>query len=493
MVLMFHYYLNLQPWEAFGVGIIVGIVLFTALMVVHFRWRLRPSLGAKLYKHFRRTPADQIEVNTREFPYRVCVDAYQSLSQWIEANCHVRSVVGVPVTENFLSSVNIGSMLSPHHESYNYHPTAIEFDSFDVGNDLPVTCVKHALWLLEHGGQRLAVLWTSETSHAGCGYQTMLKLGVAHRKGDACKAAVDELFRHLETAINSAASYRGKILSLEASTDYRGHSGGVVVHRLKSVARDDVILPEPTVRLLERNVIRFVQQRPELNKLGMPIKKGILLYGPPGTGKTYTIHYLIGALTGHTTLLVTAEQVGLLSEYLSLARLLQPSIIVLEDVDLIGRERDGMETSREALLNRLLNEMDGLGSDAEILFLLTTNRPEALEGALAARPGRVDQAIEFPLPDEVGRRKLVRLYAAGATIDEEVANHAARVSQGVSASFIKELMRRAIQFHLECRTDGDQVRILQNDIDQAIDELLFAGGSLNRTLLGADGAMTECD
>ena len=67
---------------------------------------------------------------------------------------------------------------------------------------------------------------------------------------------------------------------------------------------------------------------------------------------------------------------------------------------------------------------------------------------------------------------------------------AARITDGVSASFIKELMRRAIQFHLECRSDGEPIRILQNDIDQAVDELLFAGGSLNRTLLGADGAVT---
>jgi ATP-dependent 26S proteasome regulatory subunit len=183
----------------------------------------------------------------------------------------------------------------------------------------------------------------------------------------------------------------------------------------------------------------------------------------------------------------------MLDEYMTLARMLQPSIIVLEDVDLIGRERDGMAVERESLLNRLLNEMDGLRPNPEILFLLTTNRPEALEKALAARPGRVDQAVEFPVPDERGRQKLVRLYAGGAAITQEVIDHAARVTDGVSASFIKELMRRAIQFHLECRTDGAPIRILQNDIDQASDELLFAGGSLNRALLGADGADSAND
>ncbi len=472
----------------FGAGVVAGLVLVGVAIGIQSRRRQSPSFGMQLREHFRNTPADRIKVHTREFPYRVCVDVYQALTQWIVGNCNIQSLVGVPVTENFMSSINLGSMLSPHHESYAYHPTAIEHDSFDIGDDHPASCVKHALWFLEHQNEPLAVLWTSEISHSACGLQTKLKLGLAHRNGKALDKVAEQIFGHIEAAVASAAAYRGKILSLETCTDYRGHSSGVLVHRLRTVIRDDVILPESTVRLLERNVIRFITQRQELRRLGMPTKKGILLYGPPGTGKTHTIHYLIGCLAGHTTLLVTAEQVGLLDDYMALARLLQPSIVVLEDVDLVGRERDGMEVGRESLLNRLLNEMDGLRPDAEILFLLTTNRPEVLEKALAARPGRIDQAIEFPLPDETARRKLIRLYSAGAAISEEVVAHAARNTQGVSASFIKELMRRAIQFHLECRMGGDPVRILQNDVDQAIDELLFAGGSLNRALLGAEGS-----
>ena len=68
-----------------------------------------------------------------------------------------------------------------------------------------------------------------------------------------------------------------------------------MVHRLKSVARDEVVLPERTLRLLERNVTAFIQQRPRLRALGLPVKKGLLFYGPPGTGKTHTIHYLARA------------------------------------------------------------------------------------------------------------------------------------------------------------------------------------------------------
>jgi cell division protease FtsH len=475
-----------------AVGAAIGAAAFAIGVKLYERFYRPKTVGQLLNKHFNHLSAVEIEVQSREFPYRVCVDGYQAVTNWIDANCRVESIVGIPVTSSFMTRVSIGALLSPGGDCATHYPTAIEFDSFDVGEEQPRQAVKHVLWMLNRGGQKLALLWTSETTHAGCGLQTKLLLELAFRKGSSGAEAAKDFFKQVEQVIGSAKTYRGKILSLEGGNDYRGHSGGIKVHQLRSVAREDVILSDSTMRLLERNVVRFINQRSELLKLGMPTKKGILLYGPPGTGKTYTIHYLMGALPGHTTLLVTAEQIGLLDEYVALARLLQPSIVVLEDVDLIGRERNGIEVGRESLLNKLLNEMDGLRTDAEILFLLTTNRPEALERALAARPGRVDQAIEFPNPDETGRRKLIRLYAAGAAISDDVIAHAARVTDGVSASFIKELMRRSIQFNLECRNYGDAVKILQNDIDQAIDELLFAGGTLNRMLLGAgDGRSQE--
>jgi hypothetical protein len=96
-----------------------------------------------------------------------------------------------------------------------------------------------------------------------------------------------------------------------------------------------------------------------------PGGSGLLFYGPPGTSKTYTIHYLASQLPNHTTFLVTAEEVVLLGDYFTLARFLQPSIMVIEDVDLIARERTHMHGPyEEALLNKLLNEMDGLREDA---------------------------------------------------------------------------------------------------------------------------------
>ena len=144
-------------------------------------------------------------------------------------------------------------------------------------------------------------------------------------------------------------------------------------------------------------------------------------------------------------MIITAAQIALLTHYMNLARLLQPAIVVIEDVDLIARDRDEMGPCEELMLNALLNEMDGLKQDAEILFVLTTNRPEQLESALAGRPGRIDQAIEVPLPDDIGRRKLVQLYGRDLPLGDAIVDEAARRTEGVSAAFIKELMRRIAQ------------------------------------------------
>ena len=107
-----------------------------------------------------------------------------------------------------------------------------------------------------------------------------------------------------------------------------------------------------------------------------------------------------------------------------------------------ARGRRGVPES----LNQLLHEMDGLREDAEDLFILTTNRPDQTEPALALRPGRIDQAIEFPLLDEAPRAKL---YARGLDISGELMGVMVSRTKGVREAFVKELMRRCAQFRIE--------------------------------------------
>ena len=117
--------------------------------------------------------------------------------------------------------------------------------------------------------------------------------------------------------------------------------------------------------------------------------------------------------------------------------------------------------------------------------LSSESRPEQIEPALASWPGRIDQAIEFPLPDEEGRTKLTKIYARGLEISDGVLETVVSRTKGVSAAFIKELMRRCAQFQIESSRDSV---LTQAAVDAAIEEMLFTGGALNRRLLGGAGA-----
>ena len=143
-------------------------------------------------------------------------------------------------------------------------------------------------------------------------------------------------------------------------------------------------------------------------------------------------------MPGRTTILLTGRGLGLIEQALAIARDLEPATVVFEDVDLVAAERT-FEFGGGGPLFELLNQMEGLAEDADLLFLLTSNRPDVLEPALAARPGRVDLALEIPLPDAAARARLLGLYAAGIEYDEAEAVERTegverRVREGADAS-----------------------------------------------------------
>jgi hypothetical protein len=430
--------------------------------------------------HFAGTPRDQLVATSRQFPGHMGADVQLAVDRLFSAS-PIR-FFGIYEQHRY-ETLTIAGLTRNDRNAPAIAPA--QYHEVDVGESAAVKCLNNGLWLCQTGGLRYAVVLSS---HREYGHESGTRIEIAVPTGADGAEFVQRCFSELESAVNAARSYRGKILSLDADGDYRGRSRGVMVHKLPSVQREDVILPEATLKLLDRNVLNFVGSRPQLRRLGQSTRKGILLYGPPGTGKTHTIRYLASNLPGHTTLIITAAQVELLAHYMSLARLLQPAMVVIEDVDLIARSRDDMGPCEESLLNALLNEMDGLKQDADILFILTTNRPEELETALASRPGRIDQAIEVPLPDEIGRNKLVQLYGRGLPLGDAVVDEAAQRTKGVSAAFIKELMRRIAQASI-ARDGGASVET--GDISEALDDMLFAGGKLNVKLLGGAQEMAN--
>jgi len=445
-------------------------------------WRRKFAWFA-VASHFDGIATEDIVTAIREFPARMRADIQAALETLFAGT--LKGARGLGLAKRYSHDKLTFSQLleQDHHQAVKIAP--MRYMEVDVGEDEPVRCIESALWLATANKVPHAILLSLKPSNYG--EASTIVIEVAVPPGDRSATIAGEYFKLLEREVARSASYRGKILSLESRVPFEGTASEVRVHRLPPVSTDDIILPEKTLDMLERNVFDFFDQRADLRRLGLSLRKGLLFHGPPGTGKTHCINYLASRLTGHTTLLITAGQICHLAEYMALARLLQPSIVVIEDADLIARERTSMhDPAEEVLLNRLLNEMDGLQEDAEVLFILTTNRPDQLEPALAARPGRIDQAIEFPLPDATSRSRLVDLYGRRLALGDEIRKEAVRRTDGMSAAFIKELMRRTAQYNL---VRGKRVAVNRQNLDMALREMLFEGGQLNVKILG--GAASE--
>jgi ATP-dependent 26S proteasome regulatory subunit len=296
----------------------------------------------------------------------------------------------------------------------------------------------------------------------------------------------EEFLRQLRRQTSHGKAYRGHVLSVEEDC-YRRVS--INSHALPAIRRDEVILPEPLMKRIERHTLSFCKHATRLRAAGRHLKRGILLYGPPGTGKTLTAMYLVAQMPGRTVLLLTGHSMGSIETACRLARVLEPTTVVLEDVDLIGTERNHQTVGANALLFELLNQMDGLGEDVDILFVLTTNRPDILEPALAARPGRVDQAIEVPPPNAECRRRLFELYSRGLKIEVTDWDRLIARTAGVSGAFIRELLRKACMYAAE-ENGTNPLLVRDRHLEEGLTELLVEGGPLTKSLLGvaSDGA-----
>lgn len=270
--------------------------------------------------------------------------------------------------------------------------------------------------------------------------------------------------------------YRGQVMTIEIT---RSGDRRLAFLERPSMDRSELVLPEGTLDRIERHVAGPTRHREALLAGNRHLSRGLLLWGPPGTGKTHTVRYLIGRLSEATIILLSGASLGMVGAFGGLARRLAPSVVVLEDVDLVAEERFGPFGGGGPVLFELMNEMSGLGEDADVAFVLTTNRPDALEPALAARPGRVDLAVEIPLPNATARRALLDLYARG--LDARIENPDAIVArtEGMTASFFRELLRKAA---LEVAEAGRR-QVTDADLEAALDDLLADRSALTRVLL----------
>ena len=434
----------------------------------------RPRLSRILADHLGAAVHDVVEETWRAFDH---VNAQAGLDAWLTASGRSFELVGV-VSEHG-QPVELAELLSDQYGAHPFGPrpgkaATINLPSGPDGQVRP--CVRCGLYLVTEDARRTAVLARAPAPEFG---RELASVQVVSTDPDAAPRAAAEI----RAASLEHNVFRGQVLSF--GQEMFGHGRTLLqFHRRPTLTADQLVLAPETLAEVQRQVVGVARHKERLLAAGQHLKRGLLLYGPPGTGKTHTVRYLTSSLVGTTVLQLTANALHLIAEACAVARALQPAMLVIEDVDLIAEDR-GMHPGQHPLLFQLLNEMDGLAEDADVVFVLTTNRADLLEPALAARPGRVDQAVALTLPDGPARRALFELYRGALTVDTSGLEDVIALTDGVTASFLKELLRRAALLAATRTADDQRLAVSADDLSSALDELLDTRNAMTRTLLGS--------
>ncbi|CAA9488916.1 MAG: Cell division protein FtsH [uncultured Solirubrobacteraceae bacterium] len=423
----------------------------------------------RLREHVGQDPAD-LPIVSRALAawdrpnFQVAIDAW-SAGREVE-------VVGLPVMEGYragLAELVRGTQWGPTLEV-----GAVEYVTVPLGEHESIACVESGFWLARGDEGPLVVMLRS--SEPGMGESLAVEILAAER--EVAEGVLSELL----ALMRERNVYRGRILELASRHFHGDEAAPLTVRTLPRIPRERIVLSPGVLERIERQAIGMAAHAERLRASGRHLRRGLLLHGPPGTGKTLTAMYLAGRMEGRTVVMLTGQSLGAVGASIDLATALEPAMVVLEDVDLVAMDRTFQPTN--AILFELLNGMDGLDEDHDILFVLTTNRAEHLEPALAARPGRVDQAVELALPDADGRRRLLELYGEGLDLRLSGEEPLIAALEGSSPAFIRELLRRAALLAAEEHADGP-LRVRAGHLEQALAELRQVGSDLTSTLLGA--------
>ncbi|MBD8063009.1 AAA family ATPase [Oceanitalea stevensii] len=445
----------------------------------------RETLSSLLHAHLA-APVEELDVVEEGRPAYEHVNVQAGLDAWLAADHRSHRLVGiVGYQHRQFGLAELLEGIGGAHDPFGPRPGNVSRVNLPSGPGGQVaSCVRCGLYLVDDDGSPLAVLLRGADPESGLTTVTVEITGP-----DA--ATVAAAARDIQDLATTHNVFRGQVLSFDH--EIFGHGGTLLqFHERPAVGTEDVILPAAAAEAIRRQVVEVARHKERLLSAGQHLKRGLLLYGPPGVGKTHTVRHLISSLTGTTVIQLTGGALSLISEACSVARALQPAMVVVEDVDLIAEDRD-LHSGAHPLLFQLLGEMDGLAEDADVVFVLTTNRADLLEPALAARPGRVDQAVELPLPDGEARRRLFELYAGTLVLDRSNLDSVVERTEGVTASFVKELLRRAALFAAERSAGDGALAVSAEDLDAALSELLDTRNAMTRVVLGGSGNATRED
>jgi len=375
-------------------------------------------------------------------------------------------VLGVAGQGRRFSDVSLSDLITASH--FTVGPP--EYVNAQVGPKQTLPCLAWAVLLVTSPDGPLCVFVRRGEEHGPI-------RGLVVQVVASAPDAASQFLTDLRALMDEHDVFRGQVITVEA--DRRAGQRVIFLER-PNMHESELVLPDGLLERVERHVVGPTRHRDALLAKERHLSRGLLLWGPPGTGKTHTVRYLTGRLSGATVIILSGASLGAVGVFGSLARRLAPAVVVLEDVDLIAQERTFGPNGSSPALFELMNEMSGLAEDADVAFVLTTNRPDVLEPALAARPGRVDLALEIPLPDQSARKALLELYSRGLDLELKNVDEVVARTAGATASFFRELLRKATLTAIEAGHEN----VTDEDFTRALDELLDETSALTRVLLG---------
>lgn len=261
-----------------------------------------------------------------------------------------------------------------------------------------------------------------------------------------------------------------------------GKSNAKIYVEAKTGKTFDDVAGQDEAKEALKEIVDFLHNPSRYKAIGANMPKGALLVGPPGTGKTLLARAVAGEANVPFFSISGSEFVEMfvgmgaakVRDLFKQAQEKAPCIVFIDEIDTIGKKRDGSGFSgndeREQTLNQLLSEMDGFDGNEGVVILAATNRPDSLDKALL-RPGRFDRRIPVELPDLRGREAILKVHAKNVkTSDNLDYNAIARATAGASgaelANIINEAALRAVRLNRD--------KITQEDLEESV-EVVIAG------------------
>ncbi len=229
-------------------------------------------------------------------------------------------------------------------------------------------------------------------------------------------------------------------------------------------------------------IVDFLHNPAKYKEVGAVMPKGALLVGPPGTGKTLLAQAVAGeskvpffSISGSEFVeMFVGMGAARVRDLFKQAQEKAPCIVFIDEIDTIGKKRDGVglggNDEREQTLNQLLTEMDGFSGEKGVVILAATNRPDTLDKALL-RPGRFDRRIPVELPDLGGREAILKVHAKKIKVSNDVDfNALARATSGASGAELANIINEGALRAVKC----GRTEVIQSDLEEAI-EVVIAG------------------